>query len=58
VRDIMGPIGSTVSPDEPLPRVVRRFVRDRVQRALVVENGILLGIVTPIDVLTAIDEAH
>jgi CBS domain-containing protein len=58
VRDVMCPAGPTVSPDEPLPRLVRRFVRDRVQRALVVENGILLGIVTPIDVLTAIDEVH
>ncbi|HEY7770553.1 CBS domain-containing protein [Longimicrobium sp.] len=58
VRDVMGPVGPTIAPDEPLPRLVRRFVRERVQRALVVENGILLGIVTPIDVLTAIDEAH
>jgi CBS-domain-containing membrane protein len=57
VRDVMGPVGPVVSPDEPLPRLVRRFVRERVQRALVVENGMLLGIVTPIDVLGAIDEA-
>jgi CBS-domain-containing membrane protein len=57
VRDVMGPVGPTVLPDEPLPRLVRRFVRERVQRALVVENGMLLGIVTPIDVLGAIDEA-
>lgn len=57
VRDVMGPVGPTVSPDEPLPRLVRRFVRERVQRALVVENGMLLGIVTPLDVLGAIDEA-
>lgn len=58
VRDVMCPAGLTVSPDEPLPRLVRRFVQDRVQRALVVEHGILLGIVTPIDVLSAIDEVH
>lgn len=57
VRDVMGPVGPTVPPDEPLRRLVRRFVRERVQRALVVENGMLLGIVTPIDVLGAIDEA-
>lgn len=55
VRDVMGPVGPTVSPDEPLQRLVSRFVRERVQRALVVENGMLLGIVTPIDVLGAID---
>jgi CBS-domain-containing membrane protein len=57
VRDVMGPVGPVVSPDEPLSRLVSRFVRERVQRALVVENGMLLGIVTPIDVLGAIDEA-
>jgi CBS-domain-containing membrane protein len=57
VRDVMGPVGPVISPDEPLPRLVRRFVRERVQRALVVENGMLLGIVTPIDILGAIDEA-
>lgn len=56
VSDVMGPVGDTISPDEPVRRLVSRFVRDRVQRALVVENGMLLGIVTPIDVLGAIDE--
>lgn len=57
VSDVMGPVGHIISPDEPVRRLVSRFVRDRVQRALVVENGMLLGIVTPIDVLGAIDEA-
>ena len=57
VRDVMGPVGPTVSPDEPLQRLVRRFVHDRDHRALVVDNGMLLGIVTPVDVLAAIDEA-
>jgi CBS-domain-containing membrane protein len=57
VRDVMGPVGPVVLPDEPLSRLVSRFVRERVQRALVVENGMLLGIVTPIDVLGAIDAA-
>jgi CBS-domain-containing membrane protein len=57
VRDVMGPVGVTVLPGEPLPVLVRRFVHDREQRALVVENDMLLGIVTPVDVLSAIDEA-
>jgi CBS-domain-containing membrane protein len=57
VRDVMSPIGPTVSPDEPVRRLVSRFVRERLKRALVVENGMLLGIVAPIDVLGAIDEA-
>lgn len=55
VRDIMGPLGLTVSPDEPLFGLIRRFVQARVQRALVVENDMLLGIVTPLDVLNVID---
>ena len=53
-----GPGGSAVVAGQPLPGLVRRFVRERVQRALVVENGMLLGIVTPSDVLGAIDEAE
>lgn len=57
VRDVMSPIGPTVSPDEPVKRLVSRFVRERLKRALVVENGMLLGIVAPIDVLGAIDAA-
>jgi CBS-domain-containing membrane protein len=56
VRDVMSPIGPTVSPDESVKRLVSRFVRERLKRALVVENGMLLGIVAPIDVLGAIDE--
>ncbi|WP_420130465.1 HPP family protein [Longimicrobium sp.] len=56
VRDVMSPVGPTVSPDEPVKTLVSRFVRERLKRALVVENGMLLGIVAPIDVLGAIDE--
>jgi CBS-domain-containing membrane protein len=56
VRDVMSPVGPTVSPDESVKRLVSRFVRERLKRALVVENGMLLGIVAPIDVLGAIDE--
>jgi CBS-domain-containing membrane protein len=56
VRDVMSPVGPTVSPDESVNKLVSRFVRERLKRALVVENGMLLGIVAPIDVLGAIDE--
>ena len=55
VRSVMGPVGATVTPDQSVRSLVRLFVRERVQRALVVDNGMLLGIVTPIDVLGAID---
>ena len=56
VGSVMGPVGPTVTPDQSVRSLVRLFVRRRVQRALVVENDMLLGIVTPIDVLGAIDE--
>ena len=55
VRDMMEPLGLTVSPDEPLSGLIRRFVQARVQRALVVENDMLLGQVTAVDVLNVID---
>lgn len=56
VRDVMGPVGPTVSPREPLATLVRLFVREQQPRALVIDNGILLGIITPVDVLGALDE--
>ena len=56
VGGVMGPVGPTVLPDDPVSSLVRMFVRERVQRALVVEHGMLLGIVTPVDVLGSIDE--
>ena len=56
VRDVMGPVGPTVSPDAPLPELVRQFVREHQNRVLVVENDILLGIVTPVDLLMAIGQ--
>jgi predicted transcriptional regulator len=52
---MMGPVGLTVSPDEPLFGLIRRFVQARVQRALVVEHDMLLGLVTAVDVLHLID---
>jgi CBS domain-containing protein len=44
-----------VTPDEPLPRLIRRFLRGRISQVLVVDHDLLLGIVTPMDVLGAID---
>lgn len=55
VRDMMGPLGLTVAPDEPLLGLIRRFVQGRVQRALVVDNDMLVGIVTAVDVLNVVD---
>jgi CBS domain-containing protein len=54
VRDIMTPAAFTVHPDESPAEVGRFFRRGRVHRALVMEGGVLLGIVTPYDVMQAL----
>jgi predicted transcriptional regulator len=51
VGEVMGPVGSAFAPSDDLPGVMERFVRDQMQRAVVLENGILLGIVTAADVI-------
>ena len=51
VREIMGPIGPVFAPLDPLTRVAHTFACDRVQRAVVIDNDILLGIVTPADLM-------
>jgi CBS domain-containing protein len=51
VREIMTPIAFTVAPGDSVLDLVRMLVRGRIHRALVVQNGALLGIVTPFDVL-------
>jgi CBS domain-containing protein len=56
VRDVMGPVGETWGPDEELPGLLRAFSREGTQRALVIENEILLGIVTAADVLRGIGQ--
>jgi len=54
VRDVMRPAGLTVAPDDPLPGLIRRFLREGSSHALVVHHGMLVGIVTPMDLLRAI----
>lgn len=56
VEDIMMPVAFTVSTGEPLPELMRFFLRGRIHRALVVADDRLLGIVTPFDVLRALLE--
>ncbi|MFL5383488.1 MAG: HPP family protein [Longimicrobiaceae bacterium] len=51
VGDIMGPVGATFAPGDELQALSRFFAADGVQRVAVIENDILLGIVTPADVL-------
>jgi CBS domain-containing protein len=51
VSDIMGPVGAVFAPGDELQALSRFFAADGVQRVAVIENDILLGIVTPADVL-------
>lgn len=51
VGEIMGPVGATFAPGDELQALSRFFAADGVQRVAVIENDILLGIVTPADVL-------
>jgi CBS domain-containing protein len=51
VGEIMGPVGTTFAPGDALQALTRFFAADGVQRVAVIENDILLGIVTPADVL-------
>jgi len=51
VGEIMGPVGATFAPGDELQALTRFFAADGVQRVAVIENDILLGIVTPAAVL-------
>lgn len=53
VRDIMTPVAFSVRPGDFVSELVLLLLRGRIHRALVVEDGKLLGIVTPFDVLAA-----
>ncbi len=56
VEDIMTPAAFTIAPDEALSEVARFLYRGRIHRALVVDHGMLLGIVTPFDLLPILIE--
>ena len=58
VGEIMGPVGVTFSPGDELQALSRFFAADGVQRVAVIENDILLGIVTPADVLRGLVSAR
>jgi len=54
VADIMTPVVFTVHPEESLQDLARFFRQGRVHRALVMENGMLLGVVTPFDMVQSL----
>lgn len=54
VADIMTPAPYTVTPDTPVPELARLMLRNAIHRALVVDDGRLMGIVTTLDVLKTV----
>ena len=58
VRDVMTPVAFSVPPEMPVPELCEFLVRGRIHRALVLDDGQLLGIVTSQDVLQAVAEAR
>lgn len=58
VEDVMTPVTFSVGPDMIVPELCDYLVRGRIHRALVVEDGELMGIVTSQDVLRAVAEAR
>lgn len=57
VREVMTPVAFSVAPGESVAELARFLLRGRIHRALVVEDGVLLGIVTPFDILRALFDA-
>jgi len=55
VGEIMGPVGLVFAPGDAVARVARSFAADGLQRVVVIENDILLGIVTPADLMRSLD---
>lgn len=56
VQDIMTPATFTVEPDNSVRELAEFLLRGRIHRALVMEDGVLKGIVTSFDVLQAVLE--
>ena len=55
VRDIMTAIPFTLRPTDTLEDAARLFLGRRIHRALVVEDGALRGVITPFDLIGAVE---
>lgn len=55
VRDIMTPMAFAIRPTDTIASAVDFMLKGRIHRALVVEDGVLFGIITPFDVLQAVE---
>ncbi len=58
VGDLMTPVTFSVEPGMPVAELCEFLVRGRIHRALVVDDGELLGIVTSQDVLKAVSDGR
>jgi len=58
VGEIMTPVSFSVPPETSLPELAEFLVRGRIHRAVVVENGRLVGIVTSNDLLRAVADGR
>lgn len=58
VAEVMTPVSFSVGPDADITELCSYLVRGRIHRALVVQDGELLGIVTSHDVLRAVSKAQ
>ncbi|MEJ7729620.1 MAG: CBS domain-containing protein [Polyangiaceae bacterium] len=54
IERVMTPVLRAVRPTDPALAAVRLMVNDRIHRALVMQDGRLVGIVTPLDVLRVV----
>ena len=54
VRDIMTPMSFNVNEDTTLPQVADAMLRGRIHRVFVTRNKVLVGIITTMDMLSAI----
>ena len=58
VSDIMTPVSFSIPPEADLRELAQFLVRGRIHRAVVLEDGRLLGIVTTMDVLRALADGR
>jgi CBS domain-containing protein len=58
VSDIMTPVSFSIPPEASLKELAEFLVRGRIHRAVVMEDGRLLGIVTTMDVLRALADGR
>lgn len=54
VEEVMTPVAFSVDPEMAIWELARFLVQGRIHRALVVENGTLVGIVTAFDILQVV----